>query len=138
LDIAIGQDGARSFDVDNLAARVIRAFQSAAPGLPNPTAYRVYRRHGEDDAVMVSLHHTRRAANLRVLLAGSPLALSALRPDRDAPVFRRRSIDDQIYREVRALDATPGADIAAGSGRLGSRRGDDVDPANLTPPRACH
>jgi hypothetical protein len=104
LDIAIGQDGAGSFDVDNLAARVIRAFQATAPGVPSPTAYRVYRRHGENGAVVVSLHSTRRAANLRTFLAGSPLALAALRPDPDGPVYRRRPIDDRIYRQVRAED----------------------------------
>lgn len=103
LDIAIGQAAGGSFDVDNLAERVLRAFSEADPDLASPCSYRVYRRHGDDDAVVVGLHAPRRAAGLRDLLSGSSLAVSGLRPDPDGPVYRRRPTDDQLYENVRAL-----------------------------------
>jgi hypothetical protein len=108
LDIAIGRVAEDSFDVDNLAQRVLRAFRESAPELPSPSAYRVYRRHGDDEAVAVGLHSVRRAAHLRHLLAGSPLALSGIRPHPDGPVYRRRPIDDQIYERVQALGVAAG------------------------------
>jgi hypothetical protein len=103
LDIAIGQATGGSFDVDNLAERVLKAFRDAAAELPSPSSYRVYRRHGDDDAVVVGLHSPRRAANLRYFLAGSPLVACGLRPDPDGPVYRCRPTDDQFYESIRAL-----------------------------------
>jgi hypothetical protein len=50
LDIAIGRAAGGSFDVDNLAERVLRAFREVVPELPSPSSYRVYRRHGDDGA----------------------------------------------------------------------------------------
>lgn len=108
LDIAIGTKAADSFDVDNLAARVLRALRESVPGLPGPPAYRVYRRHGDDDAVVVTLHAVRRAANLRLFLAGSPLATCGLQPDADGPVYRCRPIDNQLYEAVQKLDLAAG------------------------------
>jgi hypothetical protein len=41
---------------------------------------------------------------LRWLLAGSPLGLVGIRPGPDAPVHRRRPIDDEVLRRVRAIE----------------------------------
>jgi hypothetical protein len=108
LDIAIGKEADGSFDVDNLAARVLRAFRESAPRLPSPPAYRVYRRHGDDGAVVVALHTVHRAANLRYFLGGSPLAICGLQPDPDGPVYRRRPMDDQTYESAQALGLAAG------------------------------
>lgn len=106
LDIAIGRNGWECFDVDNLAHRVTAALRAAAPRLGTPGSYRVYRRHGVDDAVVLTLHSEKRADHLRALLNGGWLAAMGLRPDREAPVYRRRpSVDDEMYEEIRGLAA---------------------------------
>jgi hypothetical protein len=104
VDIAIGRKASGVFDVDNLAQRVLRAFRESAPDLPSPPAYRAYRRHGDDDAIVVGLHSVRRAEHLRRLLHGSPLAVCGIRPHPDGPVYRRRPADDGIYERLRTLD----------------------------------
>jgi hypothetical protein len=104
LDIAIGREGWECFDIDNLAHRVIAALRIAAPQLGSPGSYRVYRRHGVDDAVVVALHSEKRANRLRALLNGRWFAAMGLRPDRDGPVYRRRpSVDEEMYNEIRGL-----------------------------------
>lgn len=103
LDIAIGGAAADVFDVDNLARRVLRALRDRALGLPSPSAYRAYRRHGDDDSVVVRLHAASRANDLRWLLGGSALVLCGVRPDPDVPAHRRRSIDDEMYERMRVL-----------------------------------
>jgi hypothetical protein len=104
LDIAIGHRASGGSDVDNLAHRVIRAFLESAADLPTPLAYRAYRRHGDDEAIVVQFHAARRAQNLRRLLSGSSFAASGLHPDPDGPVYRRRPLDDEAYKQLRALD----------------------------------
>jgi len=104
LDIAIGRKASGGCDVDNLAHRVLRAFRESAADLPRPPAYRAYRRHGDDEAVVVGLHSVRRAENLRNLLGGSSRALADIRPHPDGPVYRRRPADDEIYERLRTLD----------------------------------
>ena len=104
LDIAIGQEGWECFDIDNLAHRVTAALRAATPQLETPGSYRVYRRHGVDDAVVVTLHSEKRADRLRALLNGGWFAVMGLRPDREGPVYRRRpSVDDEIYEEIHPL-----------------------------------
>lgn len=103
LDIALDQAAAHTFDVDNLARRVLSAFRDSARALPSPSGYRVYRRQGDDDSVVVRLHPARRANDLRWLLGGSPLGLLGIRPDPDAPVHRRRPIDDEVLEGVRTI-----------------------------------
>jgi hypothetical protein len=105
LDIAIGRDGWACFDIDNLAHRVTAALRAAAPRSGISGSYRVYRRHGMDDAVVVTLHSERRADRLRGLLNGGWSAAMDLQPDRYGPVYRRRpSVDDEIYEGIRNLE----------------------------------
>lgn len=103
FDIAIGREAAGVFDVDNLAHRVLRGFREVVPSLPNPSSFRVYRRHGADDAVVVRLHSARRANDLRWLLVEGWGATSGLRPDMDATSHRRRSSDDEMYQEIQKI-----------------------------------
>lgn len=110
LDIAIGNNGAERFDVDNLARRVLSALSRAAPGLHPPDGYRVYRRIGDDHAVVLRLHDPRRAEELRLLMSGSPLALIGLRPDADAMVHRRRPGDARMFAEISAMSTSVGMD----------------------------
>jgi hypothetical protein len=106
LDIAVGQDGWECFDIDNLAHRVISALRAAAPHLGTAGSYRAYRRHGVDDAVVVTLHSEKRADRLRGLLNGGWSAAMDLLPDHKGPVYRRRPwVDDEIYEEIRSLAA---------------------------------
>ena len=106
LDIAIGEEGWNCFDIDNLAHRVVAALRTATPWLGTPGSYRVYRRQGVDDAVVVTLHLEERADRLRALLSGRWLATMGLRPDREAPVYRRRTaVDDEMFEKVRAVAA---------------------------------
>lgn len=105
VDLAIGHRASGGCDIDNLAHRVLRAFRESAPNLPSPPCYRAYRRHGDDDSIVVGLHSVRRAESLRRLLCGNPLAASGLRPHPDGPVYRRRPADDEIYEQVQAIGA---------------------------------
>jgi hypothetical protein len=90
VDIAIGRRASGGFDVDNLAYRVLRAFLEAAPrGHPTPPCYRVYRWHGDEDAVVIQFRSVERARQLRRLLGGSPWLLPGF-----ARTLRVRSTGD--------------------------------------------
>jgi hypothetical protein len=102
IDIAVGKESDRGFDVDNLAARVLRGMRRAVPGAVPPDSYRVYRRADEPGAVVVTLHHPERAEALRRAMTGASFAILDARIDPDAPIHRRRSTDDAALEDFKA------------------------------------
>lgn len=101
LDIAVGRRASGGFDIDNLAFRVLRAFLEAVPECsPIPPAYRAYRWHGGEDAVVIRFQSVERARQLRLLLSGSSLAASGLRPHPEGPVYRRRPSDEAVFERM--------------------------------------
>lgn len=90
IDIAIGADADRGFDVDNLAARVLKGMRRAVPDATPLDSYRVYRRASVPDTVVVTLQHPERAQALRRAMRGRFLGLSV---DPDARIHHHRPTD---------------------------------------------
>lgn len=99
LDIAVGADEGRGFDVDNLAARVLKGMRRGVPDAAAPESYRVFRRVAVPGTVVVTLQHPDRAEALRQAMLGGSLAFMGFGVDRDAQVHRRRADDRRAFQE---------------------------------------
>lgn len=99
LDIAVGAGDSRGFDVDNLAARVLKGMRRGVPDAAAPESYRVFRRVAVPGTVVVTLQHPDRAEALRQAMLGGSLAFMGFGVDRDAQVHRRRADDRRAFQE---------------------------------------